>query len=415
MSASLMPHPMPAFFGTVAGVFGPMLNGYLYFYESGTTTPKDAYSDAAGTTPTGNPIRLNARGESPTAIYLGTGAYSIALHDADDVEVWTVDNIEQAGADALAAALAAAAQAQAIADSLLTTAELYTLLENNRLPVGVILPFGAATVPSGYLPCDGSAVSRTTYADLFAVIGTTYGVGNGTTTFNLPDIRAKTLRGLDQSAGIDVGRVLGSTQLPTIIGIDTGTTATPSIASYGVRSSTSTNPTGAVAQAQSDVGADPIDATDYPNAVIVGAPGSAAPSIDAGDVNGTAGAVRVLNLAVPFIIKAYDAPLTGANPPPAVQTESTTARTLSLADRNTYIRCTNGSAVTITVPPESSVGFSRDDEIHVMQAGDGTVTAAAAVGVTIGPGTAMSTAAKGKAFTLKKVDTNTWDIFGGLA
>lgn len=54
------------------------------------------------------------------------------------------------------------------------------------LPAGVVVPFAGKTAPSGWLKCDGSAVSRTTYAALFAAIGTTYGAGNGSTTFNLP-------------------------------------------------------------------------------------------------------------------------------------------------------------------------------------------------------------------------------------
>jgi len=56
---------------------------------------------------------------------------------------------------------------------------------------GIIVPFGGASAPTGFLLCDGSAVSRTTYATLFGVIGTTYGVGNGSTTFNLPDLRQR--------------------------------------------------------------------------------------------------------------------------------------------------------------------------------------------------------------------------------
>lgn len=55
------------------------------------------------------------------------------------------------------------------------------------MPTGVILPYSGTTAPTGFLMCDGSAVSRTTYADLFAVIGTTYGSGDGSTTFNLPN------------------------------------------------------------------------------------------------------------------------------------------------------------------------------------------------------------------------------------
>lgn len=62
------------------------------------------------------------------------------------------------------------------------------LIPVDILPTGAIIPFAGSTIPSGYLPCDGSAISRTTYADLFAVIGTTYGSGDSSTTFNLPNL-----------------------------------------------------------------------------------------------------------------------------------------------------------------------------------------------------------------------------------
>ena len=61
--------------------------------------------------------------------------------------------------------------------------------------VGVIISYPKDTLPTGFLACDGSAVSRTTYSDLFAVVGTTYGTGNGSSTFNVPDLRAAFLRG----------------------------------------------------------------------------------------------------------------------------------------------------------------------------------------------------------------------------
>ena len=67
----------------------------------------------------------------------------------------------------------------------------------NRSEVGAIKPWGKATAPVGYVLCDGTAISRTTYADLFAVISTTYGVGNGSTTFNVPDLQGKTPQGYD--------------------------------------------------------------------------------------------------------------------------------------------------------------------------------------------------------------------------
>jgi microcystin-dependent protein len=58
-------------------------------------------------------------------------------------------------------------------------------------PTGAVTNFAGATAPSGWLMCDGSAVDRTTYDDLFAIVSTIYGAGNGTTTFNLPDMRGK--------------------------------------------------------------------------------------------------------------------------------------------------------------------------------------------------------------------------------
>ena len=60
---------------------------------------------------------------------------------------------------------------------------------------GFILPFGGGTLPSGWLECDGAAVSRSTYSDLFAIIGTTYGAGDGSTTFNLPDLQGRVIMG----------------------------------------------------------------------------------------------------------------------------------------------------------------------------------------------------------------------------
>ena len=64
------------------------------------------------------------------------------------------------------------------------------------IPTGVVLPFsGNGTIPDGFLYCDGSAISRTTYHDLFSVIGTTYGAGNGTTTFNIPNLHNRMVQG----------------------------------------------------------------------------------------------------------------------------------------------------------------------------------------------------------------------------
>lgn len=89
-------------------------------------------------------------------------------------------------------------------------------------PVGAIFPFGGTDIPISFLLCDGSAVSRTDYADLFNVIGTAFGTGDGSTTFNLPDLRGEFLRGAGtnshsgQGNGGAVGEHQDATKLPNI-------------------------------------------------------------------------------------------------------------------------------------------------------------------------------------------------------
>lgn len=105
-----------------------------------------------------------------------------------------------------------------------------------KTPVGTIFPFAGSTIPQSYLRCDGSAVSRTTYTDLFSVIGTTYGVGDSSTTFNLPDLRGRTVVGVGQGTNLS-NRALGqkdglenvtlsASQVPSHNHTGSGTTST---------------------------------------------------------------------------------------------------------------------------------------------------------------------------------------------
>lgn len=83
-------------------------------------------------------------------------------------------------------------------------------------PTGTMLPFGGTTVPTGFLLCNGAAVSRTTYAKLFAAIGTKWGTGDGSTTFNLPNCNDRCLEGTTSTS--NVGKYLEA-GLPNITGI----------------------------------------------------------------------------------------------------------------------------------------------------------------------------------------------------
>lgn len=82
------------------------------------------------------------------------------------------------------------------------------------IPEGVVVPFAGSTAPTGFLLCNGAAISRTTYASLFALIGTTYGVGDGSTTFNVPDLGGRVVAGVGSrltsgASGVD-GATLGA-------------------------------------------------------------------------------------------------------------------------------------------------------------------------------------------------------------
>lgn len=80
------------------------------------------------------------------------------------------------------------------------------------IPTGGVLYMTTNTTPTGYLKCNGAAVSRSTYSALFAVIGTTYGSGDGSTTFNIPDLRGEFVRCFDDAKGTDSGRSIASFQ-----------------------------------------------------------------------------------------------------------------------------------------------------------------------------------------------------------
>lgn len=86
-------------------------------------------------------------------------------------------------------------------------------------PAGIVIPFAGSVAPEGYLLCDGSAVSRSTYADLFEAIGTTYGSGDSSTTFNVPDLSGRVVLGVSQShalgtSGGEAEHVLTEQELP---------------------------------------------------------------------------------------------------------------------------------------------------------------------------------------------------------
>lgn len=151
---------------------------------------------------------------------------------------------------------------------------------------GQVAFFARATAPAGWLKANGAAISRTAYAELFAAIGTTFGAGDGSTTFNLPDLRGEFLRAVDDSRGVDAGRTLGSYQKGTGIAYDDAN----AVGVANLRATTSAYDNAA------SFGADPALLTDYPGTAMAAAGASTS-------TTHTIGMTRPRNIALLACIK----------------------------------------------------------------------------------------------------------------
>lgn len=113
------------------------------------------------------------------------------------------------------------------------TAGLFDFIMDALLPPAVALPCFAANPPAGWLACYGQAVSRAAYPILFAALGTAYGPGNGTTTFNLPDLRGRVIAGLDDMGGVNAGRLTPATVIGWSGGAQSHTLTATEMPSHG--------------------------------------------------------------------------------------------------------------------------------------------------------------------------------------
>ena len=96
-----------------------------------------------------------------------------------------------------------------IQDGAVTAAKLDSAAVSVLMPSGSLMPYAGSSAPTGYLLCDGAAISRTTYSALFALVGTTYGSGDGSSTFNIPDLRGRVIAGQDDMGGVSADRLTG--------------------------------------------------------------------------------------------------------------------------------------------------------------------------------------------------------------
>ena len=193
---------------------------------------------------------ITARTDGDTALQSNVDKEEAARTDADSKLQSSIDNevdartkADQSLQDQLTAEIAARTNAEETESNTRTSADqellnkIDALIKTKCVPTGVVEYFAMTAAPVGWLEANGSAVSRTQYADLFAAVGTMFGTGDGSTTFNLPDLRGEFIRGFDNGRRIDDGRTLGSSQDDAFAShnhrfINEYNTATPSIIAY---------------------------------------------------------------------------------------------------------------------------------------------------------------------------------------
>lgn len=173
----------------------PIVGAQLFFYQTGTSTPLNTYSDATLLVPNPNPVVSDSTGHFGSIFLVQTTAYKISCYgpnpdplapstpaDPQGVQLWTFDPCGPAASGAG---------------------------QNVQGIIGEIRMFAgpALSIPSQWYACYGQAVSRASYAAAFSVLGTTWGVGDGVTTFNLPDFRGRLGAGLDNMGGVAASRI----------------------------------------------------------------------------------------------------------------------------------------------------------------------------------------------------------------
>lgn len=167
-----------------------------------TLTPSPAVTAYA--TPLRFSVKFNAAAPtSGTLNVSGQGAKNLKQYDSTGNKI---------------AAVIAANQSSDVVYDGVDWVLLDPLPSGSAVPSGFVMSYAANVAPTGWLKANGAIVSRTTYASLFAAIGITFGAGDGSTTFHLPDLRAEVIRGWDDGRGIDVGRAFASLQLDALQG-----------------------------------------------------------------------------------------------------------------------------------------------------------------------------------------------------
>jgi len=159
---------------------------------------------------TANAATVTANAASTTANGIAATANTALTNSTNAVNTANTANSTATTANTTAnTANTTANSALSTANSAVSTANSALTFAQAINPVGAVIWVATSTAPNGFLKANGAAVSRTTYAALFAALGTQFGAGDGSSTFNLPDLRGEFIRGWDDGRGVDSGRTFG--------------------------------------------------------------------------------------------------------------------------------------------------------------------------------------------------------------
>jgi len=169
----------------------PLSGGLIYTYTAGGTTPLTTYTSISGLVANSNPIILDAAGRI-NEVWIPEGvSYKMIIKNSGNVTIGTFDNLNPI--PTLPVSIANGGTGATTAVGAVANLGLGTFL----VPTGTILMWPSNTIPGDWVLCDGSAILRSTYATLYGIIGTTFGSGNGTTTFNVPNYKNRMPYGAD--------------------------------------------------------------------------------------------------------------------------------------------------------------------------------------------------------------------------
>jgi microcystin-dependent protein len=193
----------------------PLAGGLIYSYLAGTTTPLVSYTSSTGLTAHPNPIVLDSAGRI-NEVWIPEGTNSkFVLQTSTNVLIGTYDSLFPIAS--LPVSIYNGGTGATTAAGARANLGLGTFL----VPTGSVIMWPSNTSPTNWKICNGDAISRVTFVDLFSLIGTTFGAGDGTTTFNLPDYRNRMPYGADTVA---VGATGGSADATLVSHSHTGST-----------------------------------------------------------------------------------------------------------------------------------------------------------------------------------------------